>query len=50
MIAAVFIPRKLVATSAANWALLAAITAGETVIAKAVSNAAADAIACEAAR
>jgi hypothetical protein len=37
MIAGVFWPRMLVATRAANWARLAAIIGGGTVIAKAAS-------------
>ena len=44
MMAALLIPRKLVATSIANCARLAAITGGGTVAANAVSNA--DAAAC----
>jgi hypothetical protein len=50
MIAGVLIPRKLLATSVASWVLLAAISGGGTVIAYAASKAAADAVACAAAR
>jgi hypothetical protein len=45
MMAAVFIPKKLVATNVANSARLAAITGGGTVAANAASKAAAAALA-----
>ncbi len=47
-IAGVFCPRTLVATSAANWARLAAMSGGGTVAANAASNAPAAASACAA--
>lgn len=47
--AGMFCPRMFVATSSAYWALLAATSAGATVIARPASKAAAAAMACAAA-